>query len=113
MYLKGSGIYMIGILGSLSDVVGGFSCMYVHSSCNLLVNIKGLESTFFLFLPLTKLPHPNTTYRCISHGVGSGVLALERVLSRAEGATCTFVSREGGEQNFTGHPWPKGDGKSE
>ena len=35
--LKGFGIYMIGILGSLSDVVGGFSCMYVHSSCNLLV----------------------------------------------------------------------------
>ena len=30
-------IYMIGILGSLSDVVGGFSCMYVYSSCNLLV----------------------------------------------------------------------------
>ena len=25
--LKGFGIYMIGILGSLSDVVGGFSCM--------------------------------------------------------------------------------------
>ena len=24
--LKGFGIYMIGILGSLSDVVGGFSC---------------------------------------------------------------------------------------
>ena len=35
--LKGFGVYMIGILGSLSDVVGGFSCMYVHSSCNLLV----------------------------------------------------------------------------
>ena len=25
--LKGFGIYMIRILGSLSDVVGGFSCM--------------------------------------------------------------------------------------
>ena len=54
---------MIGILGSLSDVVGGFSrtsfTHYIISSCNLLVNIKGLESTFFLFLPLTKLPHPN------------------------------------------------------
>ena len=25
--LKGFGIYMIGILGSLSDVVEGFSCM--------------------------------------------------------------------------------------
>ena len=49
--LKGFGIYMIGILGSLSDVVGGFSCTsFTHrviSSCNLLVNIKGLESTFF------------------------------------------------------------------
>ena len=33
---------------------------HVISSCDLLVNIKGLESTFFLFLPLTKLPHPNT-----------------------------------------------------
>ena len=35
------------------------------------------------------------------------------VLSRAKGATYTFVSREGDVQNFTGHPWPKGDGKSE
>ena len=46
--LKGFGIYMIEILGSLSDVVGG--CMFTHhviSSCNLLVNIKGLESTYF------------------------------------------------------------------
>ena len=39
----GFGIYMIGILGSLSDVV----LRVVHSSCNLLDNIKGLESTFF------------------------------------------------------------------
>ena len=37
--------------------------LYGHSPCNLLVNIKGLESTFFLFLPLTKLPHPSTIYR--------------------------------------------------
>ena len=61
--LKRFGIYMIGILGSLSDVVGGFSCTsFTHhliSSSNPLVNIKGLESTFFLFQPLTKLPHPN------------------------------------------------------
>ena len=35
--LKGFGIYMIGILGSLSDVV----LHVVHSSCNLLDNIKG------------------------------------------------------------------------
>ena len=33
--LKGFGIYMIGILGSLSDVAGGFSCTFVHSPCNL------------------------------------------------------------------------------
>ena len=32
---KGVGIYMIGIRGSLSDVVGGFSCRFVHSPCNL------------------------------------------------------------------------------
>ena len=36
-----------------------------HSSGNLdmeslLDNIKGIESPFFLFRPLTKLPHPNT-----------------------------------------------------
>ena len=35
----------------------GFSS-YVHS-----LIYKGLESTLFLFLPLTKLPHPNTIYR--------------------------------------------------
>ena len=49
--LKVFGIYMIGILGSLSDVVGGFPCTsfthHVISSCNLLVNIKGLWSIFF------------------------------------------------------------------
>ena len=55
--LKRFGIYMIGIPGSLSDVV----LHVVHSSCNLLVNIKGLESAFFLFQPLTKLPHPNSS----------------------------------------------------
>ena len=43
--LKGFGIYMIGILGSLSDEV----LHVVHSACNLLVDIKGLESTFFSF----------------------------------------------------------------
>ena len=40
--LKGFGIYMIRILGSLSDVVGGFSWLLlhvVHSSCNLLGDI--------------------------------------------------------------------------
>ena len=41
--LKGFGMYMFGILSSLFDVV----LHVVHSSCNLLVNIKGLESTFF------------------------------------------------------------------
>ena len=49
--LKGFGIYMIGILGSLSDVVGGFPCTsfthHVISSCNLLVNIKGFGSILF------------------------------------------------------------------
>ena len=67
--LKEFGIYMIRILGSLSDVVGGFSCMYVHSSCNLLVNIKGLESTFFLFLPLASC---HILTRPVSGGGGSG-----------------------------------------
>ena len=48
---------------------------HVISSCNLLVNIKGLESTLFLFRPLTKLPHPNTIYRyigawCRERGIG-------------------------------------------
>ena len=41
--LKGFGICMIGILGRLSDVVGGFSrlLLYViYISCNLLGNIK-------------------------------------------------------------------------
>ena len=33
--LKGFGIYMIGILGSLSDVLQDLHV--VHSSCNLLV----------------------------------------------------------------------------
>ena len=80
---------------------------HVISSCNLLVNIKVLESTLVLFRPLTKLPHPNTIYRYIGPGIGSWVLALEHVLSRAKGATYTFASREGGVQNFTGHPWPK------
>ena len=30
------------------------------------------------------------------------------MLSQAKGATYTFLSREGGVQNFTGHPWPRG-----
>ena len=60
--LKGFGIYMIGILDSLSDVV---EALCGHSSCNLdmkslLDNIKGIGSPFFLFRPLTKLPHPHT-----------------------------------------------------
>ena len=41
--LKGFGIYMIGILGSSSDVAGGFSRLLLHvvyASCNLLGNIK-------------------------------------------------------------------------
>ena len=45
--LEGFGIYMIGILGSLSDVVGGFFWLLlhvVHSSCNLLDNIKKVLS---------------------------------------------------------------------
>ena len=40
---KGFRINMIRILGSLSDVV----LHVVHSSCNPLVNIKGLKSTLF------------------------------------------------------------------
>ena len=75
--LKGFGIYMIGILGSLSDVLAGFSWLLlhvVHSTCNLLVNItRVLSQPSFLFLPLRKLPHPNTTYRmvwCRQLGIG-------------------------------------------
>ena len=45
--------------------------------------------------------------------IGGRKERVRYVLSRAKGATCTFVSREGGVQTFTGHPWPKGDGKSE
>ena len=64
-----------------TDVVGGlywFLPYVVHSSCNLLDNItRVLSQPSFLFLPLTKLPHPNTIYRYIGHGVGSGVLAFE------------------------------------
>ena len=45
--LKGFGIYMIGILDSLSDVwKASTGTHHVISPCNLLVNIKGLESTF-------------------------------------------------------------------
>ena len=43
--LKGFGIYMIGILGSLPDVVGGFSCTsFTHHAISSLI-YKGLEST--------------------------------------------------------------------
>ena len=36
--LKGFGIYMIGILGSLSDVVGGFSCTsFTHHVISSLI----------------------------------------------------------------------------
>ena len=46
--LKGFGIYMIGILGSLSDVVGGFSCTsFTHHAIHSLM-YKGLESTLIL-----------------------------------------------------------------
>ena len=39
---------------------GWFLLHVVHSSCYLSSLIyKGLESTLFLFLPLTKLSHPN------------------------------------------------------
>ena len=70
--LKGFGMYMIGILGRLYWCIE--KSQLASPVCSSLVNIKGLESTFFLFLPLTKLPHPNTIYR---PGVGSWVLASE------------------------------------
>ena len=40
---------------------------YVHS-----IIYKGLESTLFLLLPLTKLPHPNTIDLawCWQRGIG-------------------------------------------
>ena len=52
---------MIGILDSLSGVWKPITgTRHVTSTCNLSSIIcKGLESTLFLFLPLTKLPHPN------------------------------------------------------
>ena len=108
---------MIGILDSLSGVWKPITGTHrVISSCNLSSLIyKGLESTLFLSLPLTKLPHPNTIYRYIGPGAGGGVLASEHVLSRARGATYTFsVSRAGDVQNF--YSWDRGqrgDGYSE
>ena len=49
----------------------GFSCMWftrhVTSKCNLSSLIyKALESTLFLFLPLTKLPHPDRGFLTIN-----------------------------------------------
>ena len=91
---------------------GWFLLHVVHSSCNLSSLVyKGLESTLFLFLPPTKLPHPNTIYP----GAGGGVLASAHVLSRARGATYTFfASRAGDVHNF--YSWDRGqrgDGYSE
>ena len=54
-----------------------------------------------------------TNFYWISVAIGGRKDQVRYVLSRAKGATCTFVSREGGVQTFIGHPWPKGDGKSE
>ena len=85
---------------------------HVTSSCNLSSLIyKGLESPFFLFRLLTKLPHPNTIYRYIWPGAGGGVLALEHVFSRATGATAHFVNRRYGVQTFK--LGPRGNGDSE
>ena len=92
---------MIGILDSLSGVWKPITDTHrVTSTCNLLDNIKGIESPFFLFRPLTKLPHPNTIYRYIRPGAGGGVLALEHVFSRATGATAHFVNLREGVQTF-------------
>ena len=44
--LKGFGICMIGIMGSLSDVL----LHVVHSSCNILVNITRVLSQLFISL---------------------------------------------------------------
>ena len=47
--LKGFGIYMIGILGSLSDVAGGFSCMsFNHHVISSLI-LKVLSQPSFSF----------------------------------------------------------------
>ena len=62
---------------------------------------KGLESTFFLFRPRTKLPHPNTRY--IGPGVGSWVLASELCESGQRRDVHICVSREGGVQNVSGY----------
>ena len=73
---------------------------------------KGLESTFFLFRPLTKLPHPNTMYQ---PGVGSWVLASELCESGQRGDVHICVSLEGGVLFFLNilfklGPWPSGTG---
>ena len=69
--LKGFGIYMIGILGRL------YGCMEesqlaspVRSSLDNITRV--LSQPSFLFLPLTKLPHPNTIYWawCWQRGIG-------------------------------------------
>ena len=80
--LKGFGIYMIGILDSLSGVLKPIAgTHHVTSTCNLSsIPSKEIESPFFLFRPLTKLSHPNTIYRA---WCWQWVLALEHVLSRA------------------------------
>ena len=104
--LKGFGIYMIGALGSLSDVVGGFSCTsFTHHVIHSLI-YKVLSQPFFLFLPPTRLPHPNTMYRYIKPSVGSGVLASELCKSRSKGTTYTFCESGGTHKRFR---WPSGD----
>ena len=98
--LKGFGIHTIGILDSLSDLWKPFSGTH-HVTSSVLDNIKGIESPFFLFRPLTKLAHPNTIYRYIRPGVCSGVLALEPVFSRVKrGRRTHFVNRRDGVQTF-------------
>ena len=53
------------------------SSHHVISSCNLLVNIKGLESSFFSLSASDEAAAPSHDISMYQPGVGSWVLAFE------------------------------------